>query len=89
MSVTVLGSVVAFIIVFCMICIPLEYKHFTMSYEIQREIVAEMPESSSVYVADIITANAELADYRASKEFWKFASLIPDSVFDIIPIGLD
>ena len=48
-----------------------------------------MPEETSTYVADVVTANAELADYRALKEFWKFASLIPDSVYDIVSIGLD
>ena len=67
------------------------YKHFTVEYEIIRETYEnyKFEMDAVTKVIDIYGANEELASYKASKKLWGFASVVPNSVYDIKPIGLE
>ena len=85
-------SFMAAIIIF--ICSPicyLDYKHFTVEYEIIRETYEnyKFEMDAVTKVIDVYGANEELASYKASKELWGFASVVPNFVYDIKPIGLE
>ena len=79
---------------FCLIGVRNDYNKFERSFEIQRayieEIAAADPDAdmSLIYMADMIEANQQLANYQAAREVNGFFSLIPERVFDIDPIGV-
>ena len=53
----------------------LEYNKFERSLEIQRNVIEQIYDERNIldynfYIADIVDANAQLADYQASKEYY-------------------
>nr|DAG20793.1 MAG TPA: hypothetical protein [Caudoviricetes sp.] len=87
--------IVAFFIGFAMLLTTCEYKSFLASFETQRTIITQMSQSHQfnyntlIYVADIIDANQKLAEIQGSKKAWGGWSMYPDSVMDVVPIGLE
>ena len=71
----------------------LEYNKFERSLEIQRNVIEQIYDERNIldyifYIADIVDANAQLADYQASKEYYGTFTIVPDRVMDIKPIGV-
>ena len=72
-----------------------EYRSFLASFETQRTIITQMSQSyqfndnTLIYVADIIDANQKLAEIQGSKKALGGWSMYPDSVMDVVPIGLE
>lgn len=71
----------------------LEYNKFERSLEIQRNVIEQIYDERNIldynfYIADIVDANAQLADYQASKEYYGIFTIVPDRVMDIKPIGV-
>lgn len=91
----VLTGMVAFIIALVMLLTTCEYRSFLASFETQRTIITQMSQSHQfnyntlIYVADIIDANQKLAEIQGSKKAWGGWSMYPDSVMDVVPIGLE
>lgn len=91
----VLTGMVAFIIALVMLLTTCEYRSFLASFETQRTIITQMSQSHQfnyntlIYVADIIDANQKLAEIQGSKKVWGGWSMYPDSVMDVVPIGLE
>lgn len=46
-------------------------------------------DNTLIYVADMIDANQKLAEIQGSKKAWGGWSMYPDSVMDVVPIGLE
>lgn len=92
---TLLTGMVAFIIALVMLLTTCEYRSFLASFEIQRTIITQMSQSyhfndnTLIYIADMIDANQELAEIQGSKKAWGGWSMYPDSVMDVVPIGLE
>lgn len=92
---TLLAGVVAVIIALAMLLTTCEYRSFLASFETQRTIITQMSQSHQfnddtlIYVADMIDANQKLAEIQGSKKAWGGWSLYPDSVMDVVPIGLE
>lgn len=92
---TLLTGMVAFIIALVMILTTYEYRSFLASFETQRTIITQMSQSHQlnddtlIYVADMIDANQTLAKIQGSKKAWGGWSMYPDSVMDVVPIGLE
>lgn len=90
-----LAGTAAFVIALTMLVTTCEYRSFLASFETQRTIITQMSQSNQfndntlIYVADIIDANQKLAEIQGSKKVWGGWSLYPDSVMDVIPIGLE
>lgn len=95
----IFGIIMSGVIVFCialgMLIITCEYKTFLASFETQRTIITQMSQSPQfsdntlIYVADMIDANQKLAEIQGSKKAWGGWSMYPDSVMDVVPIGLE
>ena len=71
----------------------LEYNKFERSLEIQRNVIEQIYDERNIldynfYIADIVEANAEMADYQARKEYSGTFTIVPKSVMDIKPIGV-
>lgn len=90
-GISLISFLVAIVIFICSPACYFDYKHFTVEYEIIRETYEnyKFEMDAVTKVIDIYKANEELASYKASKELWGFTSVIPDSVYDIKPIGLE
>lgn len=90
---TLLTGMAAFIIAFVMLLTTCKYRSFLASFETQRTIITQMShqfnDDTLIYVADMIDANQKLAEIQGSKKAWGGWSLYPDSVMDIVPIGLE
>lgn len=92
---TIISAIILFIVGLVVICCYCEYATFERSFEIQREIYEEISTSESTPIndlyltTDIIEANSQLADYKASKEIFGPFSIVPERVFDIAPIGTE
>lgn len=92
---TLLTGTAAFVIVLAMLLITCEYRSFLASFETQRTIITQMAQSNQfndntlIYVADMIDANQKLAEIQGSKKAWGGWSMYPDSVMDVVPIGLE
>ena len=92
---TFLIGIVAFFIALVMLVTVCEYRNFLASFEAQRTIITQMSQSHQfnddtlIYVADIIDANQKLAEIQGSKKAWGGWSMYPDSVMDVVPIGLE
>lgn len=92
---TFLTGTVAFCIALAMLVTICEYRSFLASFETQRTIITQMSQSHQfnnntlIYVADIIDANQKLAEIQGSKKAWGGWSMYPDSVMDVVPIGLE
>ena len=90
-----LAGTAAFVIALAMLVTTCEYRSFLASFETQRAIITQMSQSHQfnnntlIYVADIIDANQKLAEIQGSKKAWGGWSLYPDSVMDVVPIGLE
>lgn len=90
-----LAGIAAFVIALTMLVTTCEYRSFLASFETQRTIITQMSQSNQfndntlIYVADIIDANQKLAEIQGSKKAWGGWSLYPDSVMDVVPIGLE
>lgn len=90
-----LTFIAAFTIALTMLVTTCEYRSFLASFETQRTIVTQMSQSHQfndntlIYIADIIDANQKLAEIQGSKKAWGGWSLYPDSVIDVVPIGLE
>lgn len=70
----------------------LEYHDFTIEHEIQREFYESISASSEnevLKVVSILESNKQLAEYMAEKKVYGFLSVVPKSVFDIEPIGIE
>lgn len=86
---------VAFIIALVMLLTTCEYRSFLASFETQRTIITQMSQTHQfndntlIYVADMIDANQKLAEIQGSKKAWGGWSMYPDSVMDVVPIGLE
>ena len=83
----------AFLIVVGVSSERLEYNKFERSLEIQRNVIEQIYDERNIldynfYIADIVDANAQLADYQASKEYYGIFTIVPDRVMDIKPIGV-
>lgn len=85
----------AFVIALAMLLTTCEYRSFLASFETQRTIITQMSQSHQfndntlIYVADMIDANQKLAEIQGSKKAWGGWSMYPDSVMDVVPIGLE
>ena len=92
---TLLTAIVALIIALAMLLTTFEYRSFLASFETQRTIITQMSQSHQfndntlIYVADMIDANQKLAEIQGSKKAWGRWSMYPDSVMDVVPIGLE
>lgn len=92
---TLLAGTVAFVIALVMLVTTCEYRSFLASFETQRTIITQISQSHQfnddtlIYVADMIDANQKLAEIQGSKKAWGGWSLYPDSVMDVVPIGLE
>mgnify|MGYP000844193338 FL=1 len=90
-----LTGVVAVIIALAMLLTTCEYRSFLASFETQRTIITQMSQTHQfndntlIYVADMIDANQKLAEIQGSKKAWGGWSMYPDSVMDVVPIGLE
>lgn len=90
-----LAGMVAFIIALVMLFTTCEYRSFLASFETQRTIITQMSQTHQfndntlIYVADMIDANQKLAEIQGSKKAWGEWSMYPDSVMDVVPIGLE
>lgn len=90
-----LAGMVAFIIALVMLFTTCEYRSFLASFETQRTIITQMSQTHQfndntlIYVADMIDANQKLAEIQGSKKAWGGWSMYPDSVMDVVPIGLE
>mgnify|MGYP004676356463 CR=1 FL=1 len=90
-----LTGTVTFVIVLVMLVTACEYRSFLASFETQRTIITQMSQSHQfnndtlIYIADIIDANQKLAEIQGSKKAWGGWSMYPDSVMDVVPIGLE
>ena len=89
----VIGTMVGILLIGASIGTYLEYKTFETSFEFQKATIEEIaadtlePEMGLVYVADILDANQQLAEYQARyKVHGPIFSLIPERVLDIEPI---
>ena len=86
-------GVSAFLILVGVFSERLEYNKFERSLEIQRNVIEQIYDERNIldynfYIADIVDANAQLADYQASKEYYGIFTIVPDRVMDIKPIGV-
>lgn len=85
----------AFVIALAMLLTTCQYRSFLASFEIQRTIITQMSQSyhfndnTLIYIADMIDANQKLAEIQGSKKAWGGWSMYPDSVMDVVPIGLE
>ena len=85
----------AFVIALAMLLSTCQYRSFLASFEIQRTIITQMSQSYNfndntlIYIADMIDANQELAEIQGSKKAWGGWSMYPDSVMDVVPLGLE
>lgn len=92
---TLLTAIVAFIIALAMLLTTCEYRSFLASFETQRTIITQMSQSHQfndntlIYVVDMIDANQKLAEIQGSKKAWGGWSMYPDSVMNVVPIGLE
>lgn len=93
---TLLTGIAAFTIAFVMLITVCEYRNFLASFETQRTIITQLSQqtyqfndNALIYVADMIDANQELAKRQGSKKAWGGWSMYPDSVMDIVPIGIE
>lgn len=90
-----LVGIAAFVIALTMLVTTCEYRSFLASFETQRTIITQMSQSNQfndntlIYVADMIDANQKLAEIQGSKKAWGGWSMYPDSVMDVVPIGLE
>ena len=90
-----LTGTVALVIALVMFITVCEYRNFLASFEAQRTIITQMSQlhqfnnDTLIYVADIIDANQKLAEIQSSKKAWGGWSMYPDSVMDVVPIGLE
>ena len=84
-----LAVCVAVILTITLIVIPLSYREFEQSFIKQQELYEnfELPDNDYTYVMNILEANQELIDCQTRKEMYGFASLVPDSIMDLEPIG--
>lgn len=86
-------GVSAFLIFVGVFAERLEYNKFERSFKIQRNVIEQIYDERNIldynfYIADIVEANAKLADYQASKEYYGIFTIVPDRVMDIKPIGV-
>ena len=90
-AISLISFIVAILIFILSPILYFDYKHFTVEYEIIRETYEnyKFEMDAITKVIDVYEANGELAGYKASKELWGFASVVPNSVYDIKPIGLE
>lgn len=85
----------AFGIAFAMLITACQYRRFLASFETQRTIITQMSQTHQfndntlIYVVDMIDANQKLAEIQGSKKAWGGWSMYPDSVMDVVPIGLE
>lgn len=92
---TLLTGMAAFAIALVMLLTTCEYKSFLASFETQRTIITQMSQTHQfndntlIYIADMVDANQKLAEIQGSKKAWGGWSLYPDSVMDVVPIGLE
>lgn len=92
---TFFTGITALIIALAMLLTTCEYRSFLASFETQRTIITQMSQSHQfndntlIYVADMIDANQKLAEIQGSKKAWGGWSMYPDSVMDVVPIGLE
>ena len=89
----IVGTMVGILLIGAAVGTDLEYRTFEASFEFQKatieEIAADAFESEMglTYVADILNANQQLAEYQARyKIHGPIFSLIPERVLDIEPI---
>lgn len=80
---------VAVILITMLIIAPLSYREFEQSFIRQQELYEsfELTDNDYTYVMNILEANQELIDYQTRKELYGFASLVPDSIMELKPIG--
>lgn len=89
------SGIAVFFIALTMLLTTCEYRSFLASFETQRTIITQMSQTHQfndntlIYVADMIDANQKLAEIQGSKKAWGGWSMYPDSVMDVVPIGLE
>lgn len=84
-----LAAGVAVVLTIMLVIAPLSYREFEQSFIRQQELYEnfELPDNNYTYVMNILEANQELIDYQTRKELYGFASLVPDSIMELEPIG--
>ena len=84
-----LAVCVAVFLTLFLIIASLSYREFEQSFIRQQELYEnfELPDNDYTYVMNILEANQELIDYQTRKELYGFASLVPDSIMELEPIG--
>lgn len=90
--ISIFSAFIAFIIILVPILRRLEYIEFIKSFEMQRTIYNEIIEKDfkdNINVVDILNVNQKLSDYKADYTTYNIFTVIPESVMDIKPIGLD
>ena len=80
---------VAVFLIIILIIASFSYREFEQSFIRQQELYEnfELPDNDYTYVMNILEANQELIDYQTRKELYGFASLVPDSIMELEPIG--
>ena len=84
-----LAVCVAVVLVLVLIIVPLSYREFEQSFIKQQELYEnfEVSDNDYTYVMNILEANQELIECQTRKELYGFASLVPDSIMELKPIG--
>ena len=63
--------------------------HVIFSTDPEFAWLPQFNDDTLIYVADMIDANQKLAEIQGSKKAWGGWSMYPDSVMDVVPIGLE
>lgn len=83
-----LGIMAAILIIFCVVCLYMDYIEWEAGFELMREAYwnFEPTNPNFVNVYDIGEANAELFEYQSSFIRYGKYSIIPERVMSISPI---
>ena len=90
---TVFTGIAIFIIAIVILCLRTDYNQFEMEYSIQSSMyeqlsVSDISKDNLFYIMDIFSCNKKLTEYQARHIYYGIASLIPDRVMELQPIGL-
>ena len=90
---TIFSGIAIVIIALVIFCVRTDYNQFEMEYNIQSSMYEQLSTSdinkdNLFYIMDIFSCNKKLTEYQARHIYYGIASLIPDRVMELQPIGL-
>ena len=90
---TVFTGIAICVIALVILCVRTDYNQFEMEYNIQSSMYEQLSTSdinkdNLFYIMDIFSCNKKLTEYQARHIYYGIASLIPDRVMELQPIGL-